>query len=48
MEELRNKAEAALGDKFDPVEYHKVILEAGPCQYENLAKKVDKYIYDNK
>lgn len=48
MEALRQKAEEELGSKFDPVEFHKVILEAGPCMFENLNKKVDKYIEENK
>jgi uncharacterized protein (DUF885 family) len=44
MEELREKTENALGDKFDPVEFHKVILTAGPCQFEQLEFKLREYI----
>ncbi len=47
MNELREKAEDALGDKFVAKDFHKVILDAGPCQYAMLEKKVDKYIHDN-
>ena len=46
MEELREKTENALGDKFDPVEFHRVILEAGPCQFEHLEFKLQEYIYE--
>ena len=48
MEELRNKAEEELGSKFEAKEFHKAILDAGPCQFEMLEKKVDKYIEENK
>ena len=46
MEELREKTETALGDKFDPVEFHRVILTAGPCQFEELEFKLREYIYE--
>ncbi|MCR5149446.1 MAG: DUF885 domain-containing protein [Eubacterium sp.] len=48
MKGLRDKAEQALGDKFDPVEFHRVILENGPCQYDILTEKVDEFIDENK
>ena len=48
MEELREKAEEELGSKFEAKEFHKAILDAGPCQFEMLEKKVDKYIEENK
>jgi uncharacterized protein (DUF885 family) len=48
MEELREYAEEELGSKFDAKEYHKVILDAGSCQFELLKTKVDKYIEENK
>ena len=44
MEELRQRAEDKLGSKFNVQEFHKVILDAGPCQFINLSKKVDEYI----
>ena len=48
MQDMRDYAEAQLGDKFDVVEYHKTVLEAGPCKYEFLKRRVDKYILENK
>ncbi len=48
MKGLRDKAEKALGDKFDPVEFHRVILTTGPCQFDILEKQIDKYIDENK
>ena len=48
MEEMREYAEDKLGDKFDAKEYHKAVLEAGPCQYSMLKKKIDKYIKENR
>ncbi len=48
MEELRDKAEEELGSKFVLKDFHKAILDAGPCQFDMLAKKIDKYIYENK
>lgn len=48
FEELRAKAELALGDKFDEKEFHKVLLEAGPSQFFLVEKLVDQYIRDNK
>ncbi|SEQ94676.1 Uncharacterized conserved protein, DUF885 familyt [Lachnospiraceae bacterium NE2001] len=48
MEELRKYAEDELGSKFDEKEFHKVILETGPCQYQFLRKKVNKYIRENR
>ena len=48
MEELRNKAEEELGSKFEAKEFHKAILDAGPCQFAMLEKKVDKYIEEKK
>ena len=45
---MREYAEKELGSKFDVVEYHKVILSAGNCMYEELKTKVDEYIDANK
>ncbi len=47
MEELRNEAEAELGAKFNLKDFNTVILDAGPCQFENLKKKVCEYVYEN-
>jgi len=48
MQDMRDYAEEQLGSKFDVVEYHKVVLEAGPCNYSQLKKRVDKFILENK
>ena len=48
MKDLRSYAEQELGDKFDAVEYHKAILEHGPCKFAQLRKCVDKYIAEHK
>ena len=44
MNNLRDKAEKALGDKFDAREFHKVILDTGRAPFEYLETKVDEYI----
>lgn len=44
FEELRDYAEEKLGDSFDEIAYHKVILETGPCDFEILRTQMDKYI----
>ena len=46
MLEQREKAEEYLGDKFDPIAFHKVVLDAGPVKYDILSKVVDKYIIE--
>ncbi len=48
MADMRAYAEQELGDKFSAVEYHKAVLDAGPCKYDQLKKKVDKYILEHK
>ena len=48
MEELRKYAEDELGSKFDKKEFHKAILDVGPCQYKFLRKKVNEYIRENR
>lgn len=47
MQDLRDYAEEELGEKFDVVKYHKAVLDAGPCKFEQLKKRVDKYILEN-
>ena len=42
--ELRDYAVNKLGDSFDEVAYHQVILETGPCDFDTLRKQVDAYI----
>ncbi len=44
FEELKEHAKEELGDKFDEKEFHKAVLDAGPCQFYVLRKEVDKYI----
>lgn len=44
IKNLREHAEGELGEKFSEKNFHKVILEAGPCDFDSLEKKVDKYI----
>ncbi|MBE5944390.1 MAG: DUF885 domain-containing protein, partial [Lachnospiraceae bacterium] len=48
MEELKTYAQEALGDKFDEVEFHKVILDAGPCQFSILSDIVEEYVNEKK
>lgn len=44
FEELRTMAMDALGDKFNEQTFHKVLLDAGPCQFFLLREKVEQYI----
>ena len=44
IRELRKKAEAALGDKFDIREFHEVILEEGTVTLSIMEKRIDSYI----
>lgn len=48
FEELREYAEEELGNKFDEVEFHKVVLDAGPCQFYILEDLVEEYVKENK
>ena len=48
MLDMHKYAEKALGSKYDIKEFHKAILEAGPCYYWDLKFKVDEYIAENK
>lgn len=42
--ELRDYAVNKLGDAFDEVAYHQVILETGPCDFDTLREQMDAYI----
>lgn len=42
--ELRDYVASELGDDFDEVGYHQVILETGPCDFTTLREQVDEYI----
>ena len=44
FEELRSLAESRLGDEFNEAEFHEVLLQAGPCQFDILRKLVIEYI----
>ncbi len=48
FEELREYAEKELGDKFNEVEFHKVVLDAGPCQFYILEDLVEEYVKEKK
>ena len=47
MRAMKEYAEKKLGGKFNLVDYHKVVLTAGPCMYKELKFKVDEYIREN-
>ena len=44
IEELRDKAQAALGDAFDIRAFHTVILENGPVPLNIMEENVDAWI----
>ncbi len=44
FQQMRDEAEAALGDAFDPVEFHRVLLQCGNTSFNVYQKQVDKYI----
>ncbi len=48
FEELREYAEEELGDKFNEVEFHRVVLDAGPCQFYILEDLVKDYVKEAK
>ena len=43
FEELRSFAEGRLGAEFNEAEFHEVLLQAGPCQFDILRKLVIEY-----
>ncbi|CAB9530092.1 Bacterial protein of unknown function (DUF885) [Seminavis robusta] len=45
---LRSKAEAELGDKFDPRDYYDVVLTCGAVPLDTLEALVDQYIEQTK
>ena len=48
MQGERDRAEEALGSKFDPVEFHKAVLSTGPVMFDVLDERIDEYIKENK
>ncbi len=48
FDNLRNKAESELGDKFDEYSYHEALIEMGPLPLVMLEDKIDNYIEENK
>ena len=44
FQQMRTKAENALGKDFNPVEFHQEILKAGDTSFPVYQKQVDKYI----
>ena len=42
--ELRDRARAALGDRFSMKEFHNVVLSVGAVPLEILESEVDRYI----
>ena len=43
---LYDEAGEALGDAFDPVAFHKAILDLGPAPFSMVEAAVDRYVAD--
>jgi len=48
IQELRARAQAALGDKFSLPKFHEIVLGEGTLPLELLEKKVDRWIAESK
>ena len=48
FDELYRKAEKELGEKFDAIEFNRVVLTCGPASFEIVEKQVDNYIKETK
>lgn len=46
--ELKNNAQAQLGDKFNAKEFHKFIMDLGPIQFDIIEKKLQSWIDSKK
>ena len=44
VEELRDKAEETLGDKFDLKEFHTFLLDIGPAQFEIIEERMEEWM----
>ncbi len=44
FEELKTYTKDQLGEHFDELEFHKVVLDAGPCQFSILRGLVEEYV----
>ena len=44
LQELRRRAEARLGDRFDPREFHRIVLEDGSLPLDVLDAKVTRWL----
>jgi uncharacterized protein (DUF885 family) len=44
IRELRTRAEDTLGDRFDVVEFHTLVLSQGPMPLTMLEQRVDRWI----
>lgn len=44
FQEMYEQAQQKLGDRFDPVAFHRVLLETGPAPQRILQEKLDAYI----
>jgi len=46
FEELKTYTKDKLGEHFDELEFHKVVLDAGPCQFSILRGLVEEYVME--
>ena len=44
---MRERVSAALGENFNELEFHKLILDCGPIPLRFVENVVDKYIEEN-
>ncbi len=47
FQDLYNSAEEELGDAFDPVAFHKAILDLGPAPFSMVETAVEEYVQEN-